>query len=95
MIMECASYINTLSAGINMMKEVDVAGVVCQLPSPATSHLKTSKGSSTSQSPTPVVVPDGQQQTSSSQQMMVLQSSVVTAAFMGVIVLMLLLLLGR
>ena len=30
MISECASYTNTLSAGIDMMKEVDVAGVVCQ-----------------------------------------------------------------
>ena len=29
MISECASYTNTLSAGIDMMKEVDVAGVVC------------------------------------------------------------------
>ena len=28
-ISECASYTNTLSAGINMMEEVDVAGVVC------------------------------------------------------------------
>ena len=39
--MECASYINTLSAGINMMKEVDVAGVVCQVPSPATPNPET------------------------------------------------------
>ena len=95
MISECTSYVSSPSVGISMMENVDVAGVVCQLPSPATSHLKTSKGSSTSQSPTPVVVSDGQQQTSTSQQMMVLQSSVVTAAFMGVIVLGLLLLLGR
>ena len=40
MISECTSYVSSPSVGISMMENVDVAGVVCQLPSPATSHLK-------------------------------------------------------
>ena len=31
-IMECAAYTNTLSAGINVMREVDVAAVMCKVP---------------------------------------------------------------
>ena len=31
-IMECAAYTNTLSAGISVMREVDVAAVMCQVP---------------------------------------------------------------
>ena len=43
MISECASYTNTPSGGIDMMEEVDVAGVMCHevqpLSTPASQHM--------------------------------------------------------